>query len=126
MPILGIGIDAVEVERVKLLLKRYGNRFLSKVFQPEEIGYCMKQPNPEQHLAVRYAAREAVAKALGVGFGMGIKWSDIYVVREANGVPKVKLQGAAAKLAFEMGVEKIWISLSHTQNIAVAVAVLEG
>jgi holo-[acyl-carrier protein] synthase len=126
MPILGIGIDAVEVERIKVLLERYGNRFLSKVFQPEEIGYCMRQPNPEQHLAVRYAVREAVAKALGTGFGMGVRWSDIYVVREANGVPKVRLQGMAAKLAFEKGVERVWISLSHTQNIAIAVAVLEG
>lgn len=125
MPIIGIGIDAVDVERIRALLERYGNRFINKVFQPEEATYCMSQHDPAQHFAARYAAREAVAKALGTGFS-GISWREIAVVRDADGAPKVSLCGAAERKASSMGVKRIWLSLTHTNTLAIAVAVLEG
>jgi len=125
MPIIGIGIDAVEVERIRAMLERYGNRFISKVFQPEEAAYCMSQAEPAQHFAARYAAREAVAKALGTGLA-GISLREIAVIRDANGAPKVYLSGAAERMASSMGVKRIWLSLTHTHTLAIAVAVLEG
>ncbi|MCS7253266.1 MAG: holo-ACP synthase [Armatimonadota bacterium] len=125
MPIVGIGIDAVEVERIRSMLERYGNRFINKIFQPEEATYCMSQHDPAQHFAARYAAREAFAKALGTGF-VGISWRDISVVRDSGGVPRVCLYGAAAKVASKRGVKRVWLSLTHTNTLAIAVVVLEG
>lgn len=126
MPILGIGVDAVEIERIRRMIERYGNRFVGRVFQIEEVKYCMSHHDPVPHFAARFAAREAVAKVLRTGFSSGIKWRDIAVMRDANGIPSIALYGAAAEVASKMGVKRIWLSLTHTDTVAIAVAVAEG
>lgn len=126
MAILGIGVDAIEVSRIAQLLERYGNRFVSKVFQPEEADYCWERADPAQHFAARFAAREAVAKALGTGFTGGVTWRSIWVERNDGVAPRVHLRDGAAQRAMQMGVKHIWLSLTHTKDLAIAVAVLEG
>lgn len=121
----GVGIDIVDVERIRNMAENHGERFLKRVFSDEELAYCMRFSDPFPHLAARWAAKEAVAKALGTGFSQGVTWKSICVVHAPNGEPMALLTGTAQKLAAGLGVKKIWLSLSHTRDYAVAVAVME-
>ncbi len=123
---LTVGIDLVEITRIERVLKRYGDRFFERVFTAAEIAYCRGR-SPE--LAARFAAKEAVSKALGVGMRMiardGIDWKDVEVIGDLRGKPLVRLYGRAAQRAGELGLTEWAISLSHTREHAIAFVVAQ-
>lgn len=116
-----IGVDIVEISRMRRILERTPS-FKTRVFSEQERAYCQKTARPECHYATRFAAKEAVLKALGTGFSGGIGVRDIEVLLNAKGKPRVKLYGRAAEKARELGIKAIPISLSYTQDDAVACA----
>ncbi|MDQ6655849.1 MAG: holo-ACP synthase [Verrucomicrobiota bacterium] len=126
MSVLGTGVDLVETTRIEHSLERFGERFLHRVFTAGEIEYCQSMKFPARHFAARFAAKEAVSKAFGTGIGKTMGWKDIDVHREESGQPFVVLAGGAKELAAQRGVAAIWISLSHTEHNAVALAVIES
>ena len=126
MSVLGIGVDLVENARIEHSLERFGERFLHRVFTAGEIEYSQSMKFPARHLAARFAAKEAVSKAFGTGIGKAMGWKDIDVQRKPSGQPFVILEGGAKKLGEERGVKAVWITLSHTENHAMAMIVLEG
>jgi holo-[acyl-carrier protein] synthase len=99
---------------------------LKRVFSDEELAYCFRFSDPFPHLAARWAAKEAVAKALGTGFTRGVTWKSICIVNAPNGEPLVVLKDGAQRFAASLGVRKIWVSISHTRDYAVSVAVMEA
>ena len=118
---VGLGVDIVEIERMRAILERSPS-FREKVFSEEERAYCDGTSCPEAHYATRFAAKEAVLKALGTGFSAGIGVRDIEVRRNAKGHPYVVLAGRAREVAREQGVRELPISLSYTHAEAVACA----
>jgi holo-[acyl-carrier protein] synthase len=126
MSILGIGVDLVECARIQHSLDRFGERFLQRIFTAGEIEYSQSMKYPARHLAARFAAKEALSKAFGTGIGKSMSWKDIDVHRKLSGEPFVVLEGGAKQLAVDRSVDKVWISLSHTENHAVATIVLES
>ncbi|MEQ8844450.1 MAG: holo-ACP synthase [Phycisphaerales bacterium] len=124
--ILGHGVDLVEVERVARSVERFGDRFLDRVFTQKEREYAGDGPRRHEHLAARFAAKEAVFKALGTGWAQGAGWTDIEVVRSASGRPGIVLHGRAQELAFRMGVKWWHLSLTHTRGMAIASVIGEG
>jgi holo-[acyl-carrier protein] synthase len=126
MTVLGIGVDLVENARIEHSLGRFGERFLRRVFTPGEIEYSQSTKFPARHLAARFAAKEAVSKAFGTGIGKSMGWKDIDVRRKESGEPYVVLEGRARKLADERKVTKVSITLSHTENHAMAMIVVES
>ena len=118
---LTTGVDIIEIPRIKQTLDRYGQRFLDRIFTPDEIAYCRgRAPN----LAGRFAAKEATMKALGTGV-RGVSWKDIEVVRAESGAPSVRLHGRAKKRAERLHVNEISLSMSHSREYAVAFVVAE-
>jgi holo-[acyl-carrier protein] synthase len=126
MSVLGIGVDLVENARIEHSLQRFGERFLHRVFTAGEIAYSQSMKYPARHLAARFAAKEAVSKAFGTGIGKAMGWKDIDVHRKESGEPYLVLAGGAQKLAEERKVTKVSITLSHTENHAMAMIVMEG
>jgi len=124
--ILGIGVDIVEVERIRRAVERHGERFVGRIFTPAEVRYCRRAAHPEQRFATRFAAKEAVLKALGVGWGQGVRFCDIEVSNTNLGAPKVTLTGRALELSRQLGVQRVHVSLSHQPHYALAQVVLEG
>ncbi len=123
---IGTGIDLVENGRIAASLERYGERFLHRVFLPGEIAYCGKMRNPAPHYAARFAAKEALSKAFGCGIGDSIGFLDMEVIRAESGAPSIRLHGGGIALAQRRGVTKIFLSLSHTEQYAVAQVILMG
>lgn len=126
MSVIALGIDLVEVERIRGLLQRSGERFKERMFREDEVAYCDACADPAMHYAARFAAKEAIVKALGTGFAEGVGWNEVEVRRAANGMPSILLHGGAKKVADEMGVKKVLITLTHTASAAAASAVLLG
>jgi holo-[acyl-carrier protein] synthase len=124
--ILGLGMDLVEVARIASSLERFGERFLTRILRPEEIAYCRSRAVAAPHVAARFAAKEAIAKAFGTGLGAQLGWLDLEVVRRPGGAPGVALHGAGAALLAARGGRIVHLSLTHTRGHAAAVAVLEG
>ena len=124
--IVGIGVDIVEVARMREAVSRNPERFPARVFTAAERRYCDQGARPEQRYAVRYAAKEAAMKALGTGWARGVTFRDIDVTRDADGAPGLRLGGEAGKRAADMGVEQIHLSLSHGREQAVAMVILAG
>jgi len=121
--ILGVGTDLVEIVRVEDLLSRHQERFLSRVFTPAERGDCLDRARPAMHLAARLAAKEAAMKALGTGWGLGVRWLDIEI-RSGDGTPpSLSWTGAAATRAEALGIRQTLVSLSHDGGYALAVVV---
>ncbi len=118
----GVGIDIIEIERVRGVLQRRGRRFVEHVFLPAEVGYCDARRDPARHYAARFAAKEAVVKALAVKRGMTFLWRDIEIARSADGAPSVVLSGRALEMARRRGVTRVLVSLSHSDSHAVATA----
>jgi holo-[acyl-carrier protein] synthase len=116
------GVDLIEIERVQEAIERHGERFLKRIFTPVELAEVL---DDSASLAVRFAAKEAVAKALGTGIGV-VCWQDIEIRRGPERQPQLHLHGAAAQLAGELGLVHWSISLSHTRDIAIAMAVGMG
>lgn len=123
MAVIGIGVDVVYVDRVGRAVERWGERFLRRVFTPEERRLAERSPWPMETLAARFAAKEAFLKALGTGM-FSIPFSEIEVLRDGQGRPYIALRGRAREAA--EGVTRIHLSLSHDGGIAVAFCLLEG
>jgi len=124
--ILGTGIDIIEVARVKASHERFGERFLKRLLHPDEIAYCLLHKNPAPFIAARFAAKEAISKAFGTGIGAALGWQNMEIRRKASGEPFVVLHGKGKELFASRGAKQLLISLSHTQNYAAAMAILEG
>ena len=125
MSAIGVGVDLVEVSRTRKMLDEKGGHVYDRLLTAAEAEYCRSRPDPAEHVAVRLAAKEAVYKALqGSDAARGIGWRDIEVTRAHDGRPDVALAGLAAARARELGVTRVLLSLSHTHEAAVAVAVL--
>lgn len=120
--ILGIGTDVVEIYRLKKVINEWGNSFLEKIFTENELRYAQARKDFVQHLAARFAAKEAVAKAISTGWSGIFRWKDVEVNNDKNGKPSISLAG---KLREKLADHKIYISLSHSENIVVAIAVIE-
>jgi holo-[acyl-carrier protein] synthase len=123
--IVGTGIDIVEVPRVGQSIQRFGERFLNRVFTAAEIRYCETKANHVERFAARFAAKEAAMKAIGTGLRGGITWKDFEVGREPGGRPTILLHGKAAQVAEKLGVRRSHLSVSHTEEHAVAYVVME-
>lgn len=126
MRIIGIGTDITECLRIARMIDRHGEVFLQRVYTPTEIAYCQNRKQATQHFTGRWAAKEAVLKALGTGWIRGISWLDVEVVNRPGGQPEVVLKDGAKKVADQLGVERIQISISHCRTHAVAFAVAVG
>ena len=124
--IAGVGIDIVGIERIEALVREHGERFLKRVFTEGEKAYCSSRAQPAQHYAGRFAAKEAVLKALGTGWSGGVGWKQVEVTSTEKGRPEIRLTGRASELAEAMGVRKVHISISHADGYAVAQAVLDS
>lgn len=122
--IIGTGIDIVEISRVKNASLKWKNKFLKRIFTDKEIAYSQEKPYSYQHLAARFAAKEAVLKAFGNGWKKQAEWTDIEIWNEESGKPQVKLYGNLKQMQDELKVDDIIISLSHAHNYAVASAIL--
>ena len=122
MALAGIGVDMVEIARMEKVLARRPN-FARRVFSEEERTYCDRTARPAQHYAARFAAREAVLKALGTGFSRGIGFADVSVTRNEAGQPQALLTGRAREVAEEQGLREVSLSISYTHDVAVANAV---
>lgn len=122
--ILGIGTDMIEIARIQQAIEK-NPRFLQRVYTAQEVAYCQRKSNSWQSFAARFAAKEAVGKALGTGLGV-VGMTEIEVVNAVGGRPDVVLHGTALRLAEEKKVQRVHISLSHSKAYAIATAVLEG
>jgi holo-[acyl-carrier protein] synthase len=127
MPIIGHGIDLVEIARIGRMLAEHGEPFIERCFTPEERGYCESGPKRrDERYAARLACKEAVFKALGTGWTDGIGWRDVEIVRQPSGRPMLRLHGRCAEVAAGMGIRRWHVSLSHTDSHAIASVVGEG
>ncbi len=122
--IYGIGTDIFEVSRIKAVMEQ-DKGFLTDVFTDDEISFCSKKKNLEQHLAARFSAKEAFLKALGTGWRFGIKFTDIEIVNDELGKPHIRLYGKADEQVKREGISVIHVSLSHVKEMVTAVVILE-
>ncbi len=120
MRLLGTGVDLVEVQRFEKTVRRLGNRFLTRVFTPEELKYAKERKTMMQHLAARFAAKEAVVKALGAPKGLGLKWKDLEITRTPAGKPQAVFKGSMARWKKY----QVHLSLTHTHEHAIATAIV--
>ena len=123
MRIVGHGIDIVSVARIARMLDDHDERFLERCFTPSEREYAMSQRRAPEHLAARFAAKEAILKALGTGLTNGIQWTDVEIVRSATGRPEARLHAGALRIAQELGIGEWRLSMSHSDDAAVASAI---
>lgn len=123
--IYGIGIDLVENNRLEKIIKKWGEKFLERIFSAEEINYCERHAQPSIHFAARFAAKESFLKALGIGLGMGVKLAEIKVINNSNGKPELDLAGGAKSQIEKRQICKIHLSLTHTTKYATAIVLLE-
>jgi len=126
MDIIGHGIDIVEIKRIKEITERLGNRFETRCFTKTECIAAGYGVNRIQYLAGRFAAKEAVLKALGTGWSQGISWTDIEIERLSTGRPLVVLYGRCQEIAAELGVATWFLSISHTDSYVIASAIAVG
>src|SRR5947207_12430123 len=124
--IIGLGFDATEIPRIADALSRYGDRFMYRVFTDGEVDYCSRRRVPAMHFAGRFAAKEAAMKALGTGHSRGVLWRDVEVVREPGGPPQLQLHGGAARRFEKIGGRTSKLSITHTDTLAFAQAIIVG
>ena len=124
--VIGIGIDIVSTERVKHSLERYGERFIRRIYCPGEIVYCSSRKEPHLHYAARFAAKEALVKALGTGFRFGIKHTEIETKLNELGKPDILLYETAAAISRQKEITRISLSLSHNDEQAIAIVIAEA
>lgn len=122
--LLGIGCDLCETDRIRGVWARQGDRFLEMVFTEEERNYCLGMTDPAPHLAARFAAKEAAAKAFGSGIGAELGWKAVSVAHGPTGAPIARLDEQARTLLHARGATDLLLTLSHTQGLAMAVAAL--
>jgi holo-[acyl-carrier protein] synthase len=124
--IVAIGVDVIEVWRIKEVLARRGNRFRNRVYTEAEISYCEERSSRIESYAVRFAAKEAMMKALGTGWAEGVRWRDIEVVRLESGPPMINLTGRALERFHQLGANRIHLSLAHSRDVAMAEVIIES
>ena len=124
--IVGLGVDIAEIDRVEKAIGRYGIAFLERVFTPAEIEYCERHRSKFERYAARFAAKEALMKALGTGWRKGVRWRDIEIKNEPGGKPILYLAGMAAEHASRLGANRFLLSMTHTGNLAYAQVILES
>jgi holo-[acyl-carrier protein] synthase len=124
--IVGTGIDLAEVPRIADSIRRFGDRFVQRIFTEGEIHYCESKANRVERYAARFAAKEAAMKALGTGWSHGVTWRDLEVCRMPGGRPTITFHGKAAEFATRLGVVHVALSLSHTKDHAIAQVILEN
>lgn len=117
--VLGLGNDIIEIDRIEASIARHGSRFLDRIFTTEEQAYCRRHQDAPRHFAGRFAAKEAIVKALGVGISVSISWLDIEILNDGNGKPAVQL---SPKVQEEFHHPQIQVSISHCKKYATAVA----
>jgi holo-[acyl-carrier protein] synthase len=125
MPIVGTGIDITEVARVGAAIERFGERFLRRIFTADEIRYCESKKNKTERYAARFAAKEAALKAIGTGWRRGVSWTEVEVRREPGGRPTIHFHGVAGEFAKKLGVKRAALSITHTEETAMAQVILE-
>jgi holo-[acyl-carrier protein] synthase len=123
--IYGIGVDIVKIARFERALDRWGHRLSERVFTPGELSACHKKAHPGQHLALRFAAKEAFLKALGIGMFQGVAWNDIENSNDQLGRPQMTVRGTAERICQEKGIQEILVSISHEHDYGVAHVLLE-
>ena len=124
--IVGMGIDVAEVNRIQSVIESQKERFLRRVYTPDEAAYCEQFKNKYERYAGRFAAKEAAMKALGTGWSRGVRWVDIEVLRKHGSRPTLELKGEARKIADKLGVKNIAISMTHTPKQAMAQVIFEA
>jgi holo-[acyl-carrier protein] synthase len=124
--IIGIGTDIIECLRIAQMIERHGELFINRVFTTPEVQYCQTRKQSTQHYAGRWAAKEAVLKALGTGWRRGISWRDVQVLNDPHGRPEILLAGGARDVCERLGIVRMQISISHCRSHAVAYAIAEG
>src|SRR5215831_11408365 len=123
--IIGLGLDATEIDRIADMIERYGDRFLTRVFTEGEVAYCTRRRVPAIHFAGRFAAKEAAMKALGTGHSHGVLWRDVEVVRR-GGPPQLQLHGGAARRFEAIGGHSSQLTITHSDALALAQVILLG
>jgi holo-[acyl-carrier protein] synthase len=118
----GIGVDIIEIERIEKSIRELGDHFLQKIFTPQEIAYCNSKPNTFQHFAARFAAKEALSKALATGWAGEFRWKDVEVMNEPSGKPVLVLHNSMKQVLAKCSV---FVSLSHSDHHVVAMIVIE-
>ena len=126
MDIIGIGTDITECLRIARMIERHGELFIGRIYTADEIQYCQSRRQATQHFTGRWAAKEAVLKALGTGWVKGISWRDIEILNEPSGRPVVELRGGAEKVARQLGIAEMLVSISHCHTHATAYAIAVG
>jgi holo-[acyl-carrier protein] synthase len=119
----GIGVDVVEITRIQRAIDEWGDTFLEKIFTPHELAYARARKHTTQHIAGRFAVKEAVAKALATGWSGGFRWKDVEVENDASGKPSVRLHGHVRELLEE---SRILVSISHSESVVVGFAIIES
>jgi len=122
--IKGVGVDIVEIKRIKKLIER-DNKFVEKIFTQKEIDYCKNKIRKEQHYGARFAAKESFLKALGTGLRTGMSWKDISIKNDKLGKPKVELHGETLEKFKKMKYKQIHLSISHIKEYAIAYVIIE-
>lgn len=120
--IYGIGTDIIECVRIAQMIEKHGEVFLTRVYTSDEIAYCSVRKAANQHYAGRWAAKEAVLKAIGTGWSRGIQWTDVEVVNAVGGKPRIVLAGKALEICRQRSIAEVMISISHCRNYAIAYA----
>jgi len=124
--IVGIGIDLIEVKRIRDAIERYGDRFIRRIFTPVEVEYCSSKKNFALHYAGRFAAKEAAFKAMERGWGGDLSWKDIQIHNEPSGAPHLTFYGKALERVQELRFTKAFVSISHIEEHATAIVVIES
>src|SRR5579859_358904 len=124
--ILGTGVDLAEVGRIREAIVRYGDRFVRRIYTESEIAYVERKANRFERYAGRFAAKEAGMKAIGTGWKRGVRWQDFEVANLPSGRPTLQLHGQAARIATQLGVKMISLSITHTSELGMAHVILEG
>ena len=122
--LIGLGCDLIEVERIRSVLAKHGDRFLKRIFTAEEQVYCNSVKYSHKHFAARWAAKEAVSKCFTTGIGEHLDWTSVSVYHGSRKEPLVRLDAKATALLAEIGATHVWLTLSHTEMHAMAVAAL--
>ena len=125
MNIIGLGLDATDIDRVADVIERHGERFLRRVFTDIEIAYCTRRRVPAIHFAGRFAAKEAAMKALGTGHTHGVLWRDVEVIR-SGGPPRLQLHGGAARRFTAIGGHSSLLTITHSDDLAMAQVLILG
>ncbi len=123
---IGLGTDITECLRIARMIERHGELFINRVYTPEEIKYCQSRKQSTQHFAGRWAAKEAILKALGTGWRKGISWRNIEIRNEPGGRPVVAVRGGVKEAVEQLGVAEIHVTISHCRSHATATAIAVG